>query len=129
MGTRLPATADMQRGYRDVLRLRGGGDSNLVPATFALRAGGFLEAAAQDARFQSIDNMGGTRIGISVGGTWRVSSKTTWRAFELGFGYMHMIMLDQKNTTVNGNPAFSIAAPNYRTPRPVNAGTITSSLA
>jgi hypothetical protein len=37
-------------------------------------------------------------------------------------------MLDQKNTTSSGNPAFSISGPVYRTPWPVNAGTISSSL-
>lgn len=128
MGTRIPANADMRRGYKDTLGLRVGGDWNVVPNTLAIRAGGFLETNAQDERFQSVDNMGGTRIGFSVGGTWRISSKSSWRAFELGFGYMHMIVLDQKNTTSNGNPAFSIAGPTYRTPWPVNVGTISSSL-
>ncbi len=128
MGARIPANADMVRGYRDVLGVRLGGDFNLLPGKFAVRAGTFVETAAQDARFQSIDHMGGMRIGVSAGGTWRVSSKATWRAFELAFGYMHMVVLNQTNTTPNGNPAFSIAGPNYRTPWPVNSGTISSSL-
>jgi long-chain fatty acid transport protein len=128
MGARIPANADMARGYRDVLGLRLGGDYNLVPGTLAVRAGTFFETAAQDARFQSIDNMGGARIGFSAGGTWRISSKASWRAFELSLGYMHMIVLNQANGTPNGNPAFSIAGPNYRTPWPVNIGTISSSL-
>lgn len=128
MGARIPANADMVRGYRDVLGLRLGGDYNLVPGKLAVRAGTFIESAAQDARFQSIDYMGAMRIGFSAGGTLRLSSKATWRAFELAFGYMHMIVLNQANGTANGNPAFSLTAPTYRTPWPVNIGTISSSL-
>lgn len=128
MGTRLPANADMQRGYKDTVGFRVGGDWNLVPNKFAVRAGSFFETNAQDERFQSVDNMAGTRIGFSAGGTLRFGSTSSWRAFEIGFGYMHMIVLDQKNTTSNGNPAFSIAGPGYRTPWPVNVGTISSSL-
>jgi len=128
MGARIPANADMARGYRDSLGVRVGGDVNVIPNKLALRAGSFLETDGQDTRYQSIDNIGSTRIGVAAGGTLRFASSKTWRAFELSFGYMHMFVLDRTNTTTTGNPALAITGANSRTPWPVNAGTITSSL-
>lgn len=144
MGEALPANLDLLRGYHDVLGVRLGGDYNLVPGRFALRAGGFFESGAQDTRYQSLDFMGGARIGVSGGLTWRVMlGKQTTRALEISLGFMHMFMLDQTNASQNGMPAISAQAcggapsfsatcasglPKYRTPWPVNLGTIQASL-
>jgi long-subunit fatty acid transport protein len=137
----VPANADVPHKYRDVIGVRLGGDVNVLPDKLAVRAGGFFETQATNSTYQNIDFMGGARVGLSLGGTWRIRlSKEKSRAIELHAGFMHMFVFDTTNTGTDGVGALAGSACNgsiavggnlcsngreqYRTNWPVNLGTI-----
>lgn len=141
-----PPNADVPHHYKNVFGVRLGGDWNVVPAKLALRAGTFFETNGQDPRYQNIDFMGGWRLGLALGVTWRIPVGKKSAAFELSAGFMHMFVGDQSYrdrsgtgvpglagtpcnpAVVDTNPNCPNGQPKYRTNWPVNLGTITSSL-
>jgi long-chain fatty acid transport protein len=144
MGNPIPAISDVPHNYRDVIGVRVGGDVNILPDRLAVRAGGFFETQATNSTNQTIDFMGGARIGLALGGTYRIRlSKEKSRAIELHAGFMHMFVFDTTNNGPAGNSALAGTACNpagnavagnlcsdgrikYQTNWPVNLGTITN---
>jgi long-chain fatty acid transport protein len=153
-GGTLPPNADVPHNYKNVFGVRVGGDFNAIPDRLAIRAGAFFESNGQDPRYQNIDFIGGQRIGLSVGGTFRVplskreeGGVRRGSALEFSLGFMHMFVADQtysdRNATVGVpglagspcNPQSNFVGgkcvdgqPVYRTNWPVNLGTITNAL-
>lgn len=146
MGSPIPANADQPHRYRDVLGVRLGGDVNVVPDKLALRGGAFMETQATNTQYQTIDFMGGGRVGLALGATYRlhVWSKS---AIDLSAGFMHMFVFDTTNDGPNGisalagtacNPSSNTGPSNtpfctdgrqkFRTNWAVNLGTISSQL-
>lgn len=137
----IPPNADVPHMYKDVLGVRVGGDVNILPDQFALRAGAYYETKAGDDRYQGLDFAAGARIGVAGGGTYRVKIRD--HALDLMVGFMHVFVTDQTNNGPEGvtalagtacNSTTAVAAgqpcPNgqrYRSLWPVNLGTITNS--
>jgi hypothetical protein len=127
----------------------------VLPDRLAVRAGGFFETNGQQAQYQNIDFMGAQRVGLMLGGTYRVhlnEAKKNALEFMLGFG--HVFVSDQTYNNPNAtnglqglvgtacdsttgqkpvaggycqNPDGSQGTQKYRTPWPINLGTITNS--
>jgi long-chain fatty acid transport protein len=144
MGNPIPAVGDVAHRYRDVIGVRLGGDVNVLPDKLAVRAGGFFETQAGNSTFQTIDFMAGARVGLSLGGTYRIRlSKEKSSAIELHAGFMHMFVFDSNNFSQTGLNALSGTACNpaggagpgnlcsdgrakYQSNWPVNLGTISN---
>lgn len=147
-GSPVPANSDVPRDYRDVLGVRVGGDVNVLPDKLAVRAGGFFETQATNTLYQNVDFIGGARLGLALGATWRLRlSKEKSSAVELSAGFMHMFVLDTTNKGPDGLTALAGTACNptsnqgsstnplctdghlkYRTNWAVNLGTVSSQL-
>jgi long-chain fatty acid transport protein len=96
-----PTDASVPHNFKDVVGVRLGGDYNVLPDQLALRAGGYFETAAQDAQWQNIDFVAGSKIGIAGGATYRIHlSETTGNALEFMVGIGHTFIA---STTDNGN--------------------------
>jgi long-subunit fatty acid transport protein len=147
MGSVIPSNADVTHDFRDVVGVRLGGDYNILPDQLALRAGAFFETQAANSVYQNIDFDGADRFGIAAGGTYRIRlGSEKQHALDLMAGYGHVFFgtLSNNNPNAQGLPALTGTAclnngnPNvttcpggvqpYRTPWPVNLGTITSSI-
>lgn len=150
-GGTLPPVADVPHVYKNVFGIRLGGDWNAIKDRLAIRAGAFFETNGQDQQYQNIDFMGAQRIGLALGGTFRVPlSKTVidgaskGSALEFSLGFMHMFVADQSNTDPNSPGLKGLAgspcnpdtnslncaggAQPYRTNWAVNLGTMTNAL-
>ena len=141
----IPPNADVKHGFRDVFGVRLGGDYNVLPDQLALRAGAFFETQAANSVYQNIDFDGADRFGVAVGGTYRLKmGSDKQHALDLMAGYGHVFFgtLSNNNPNAQGVPALvgiscssgQINGPcpdggqRYRTPWPINLGTITSSI-
>jgi long-chain fatty acid transport protein len=157
-GGTIPPNADVKHGFKDAFGFRFGGDWNVMPDQLALRAGTFFETKAQNPEFQNIDFAGGWKLGLALGGTYRIRlNEERGNALELMWGYAHVFVGNMENTNPDArglqglagtacNPAAGDAgkdaaacAPNanfdgspqfqkYRTNWPVNLGTITNAI-
>lgn len=148
-GGQIPPNADQRRDYHDVYGIRVGGDYNLLPDRLAVRGGAFFESQAADAALQNIDFMASARVGLSVGGSYRIrlGQGDNTRALELMLGYEHIFFADESRTDPNASGSRGLAGtscngstavdgtqtcqdgnPRYRTKWPVNLGTITSAV-
>ncbi len=139
----IPPNGDVPKNYRDVVGARAGGDFNVLPDRLAFRAGSFFETAAGDPKVQNIDIAASWRLGLAVGGTYRVR-RTDTSALDIMIGYGHIFVGTQENKGPDGIPALAgspcnpVATvngnncpdgrPKYRTNWPVNLGTITNSI-
>ena len=145
-----PPNADIPHNFKDVAGFRLGGDWNVLPDQLAIRAGAYIETTAQDGTYQNLDFAGGRKIGIALGGTYRIHlSKVHRNALEFHAGLGHTFIADQSNTDPNASGINGLAGspcnptannandpnhPNtctdgrtkYRTNWPVNLGTITN---
>jgi long-chain fatty acid transport protein len=144
----VPPNADVPHQYKDVFGVRFGGDYNVVADKLALRAGAFFETRAQDPQYQNIDFMGAQRVGVSLGGTYRLrlGEGDKKSALEFMLGYGHVFVGNQENTNpdaqgvaaLTGGPCNPSALPAngvcpggaqpYRTNWPVNLGTISNQI-
>jgi long-subunit fatty acid transport protein len=143
----IPPNADVRHGFRDVVGVRVGGDYDVVPDTLALRAGAFFETQAANSVYQNIDFDGAARIGLALGMTYRVHlGSEKHRALDLMLGYGHVFFGTLHDDDPHGAGLGALAgtqclngasggpstcqngAQPYRTPWPVNLGTITSSI-
>jgi len=141
----IPPNADVKHGFRDVFGVRMGGDYNVLPDKLAIRAGAFFETQAANSVYQNIDFDGADRFGVALGGTYRVklgSEKQHALDFMAGYGHVFFGTLSNNNPNGQGVPALTgiscsagqISGPcpdggqRYRTPWPINLGTITSSI-
>ncbi len=151
-GGTLPPIADVPHMYKNVFGVRVGGDYNVLPDQLAIRAGVFGETDGQEAAYQNIDFMGGARLGIAGGATYRLKlgNGERKRALDLSLGFMHMFVAEQSymptdpnapgvkalggvacNPGSNGNVPGDLCSDGkqkYRTNWNANLGTITSSL-
>jgi hypothetical protein len=96
---------------KDQYSLRAGGDYNLLPGIFALRAGVSYETDGQDPQWFNIRNYMLSRTGFHAGVTLRVATKT-----DVSIGYAHFIQRDvhlQVNETANAYPR-QYKMPEYR---------------
>lgn len=150
INSEIPPNADQHRYYRDVFGIRIGGDYNVVPDTFALRAGAYIETNAGKDQYQHIDFAASQRVGFALGGTYRIrlgNDPGRTDAIEIMAGYGHTFFVDQARTdrnatgigalagtscsagtTVTGANTCSDGTQRYRTKWPVNLGTITNAL-
>jgi long-chain fatty acid transport protein len=143
----IPANADVRHHFRDVVGVRLGGDYNLLADQLALRAGAFFETRAQDFQYQNLDFDGAERFGLALGGTYRIRlGAEKAQAIEVMAAYGHVFFGTLTNSAANGAGVGAItglpclngatsgpsACQNgvqpYRTPWPVNLGTIASSI-
>lgn len=133
-GTLTP-NADVPHHYKDVLGMRLGGDFNVLPNQLALRAGAYYETKGQDDTYQNIDFVGGSRLGLAAGGSYRVPIGAS--SLDLMLGFMHVFVSDQTNNGPEGVHALTGTKCNpptapcgdrtpYRTNWPINLGTITN---
>jgi long-chain fatty acid transport protein len=146
-GATIPPNADVRHHFRDVFGVRLGGDYSLLPGRLAVRAGVFLETRAADATFQNIDFDAAARLGVALGGTYRIGLGARRLDLMLGFGHVFFAALKNIIPTAHGLSALAgtacepPAAPagttaicpasgtqKYRTNWPVNLGTITSAI-
>jgi long-subunit fatty acid transport protein len=145
-GSFLPPNASVPHNYKDVVGARFGGDYNILPDQFAVRAGAYFETSAQAAQYQNIDFAGQQRIGIAGGATYRVhlGDAPKSKAIEFSVGLGHTFIATSSNTNPNGAGLSGLAgtlclnaAPPvngvcpggtgiYRSAWPVNLGTITN---
>lgn len=141
----IPPDADVPHQFQDVFGVRLGGDFNVLPDQLALRAGAFFETQAADPTYQNIDFDAAQRIGVALGGTYRIKMGATGQhSLDLMVGYGHVFFGTLTNDGPNGlqaltgtpcNPAADppgATCPNgnlkYRTNWPINLGTISSSI-
>jgi len=143
-----PPISDVNHGYKDVYGVRVGGDYNAIPDKLAVRAGAFFESNGQNPTYMNIDNVGSQKIGLALGGTYRIhfGGEGKTRALEISLGYMHVFYADETNNGPGGLPAIAGTAcnpvespepagttcangtPKNRTNWPINLGTITNSV-
>ncbi len=82
----IPATLPLPHGWSDALQVRVGGDVNIVPGTFALRAGLSWEQPLNYdfVRYAQNDFMQGWNVGLFLGATLRIDR------FDISAAYGHV---------------------------------------
>jgi hypothetical protein len=95
---------------QDQWTVRLGGDYNVLPGIFTVRAGASYETSGQDVEFFNPRLYMGERIGLHGGLTWRIADKT-----DLSFGFAHFIHPDIR-LQVNDAQAEARYSPLYKTP-------------
>jgi long-chain fatty acid transport protein len=83
------------RRFRNVVGVRIGGDLNVVPGAFAIRAGAFLTPRASEPGAVALEAMGATRVGFSGGATARIDKR-----FDLSVAYLHMFLSEDDGLDV-----------------------------
>ncbi|HKP63467.1 MAG TPA: hypothetical protein VJV78_42320 [Polyangiales bacterium] len=78
---------------KDHFSFRVGGDYNVFPGMFSVRAGFSYETDGTEARYTDITNYMLGRMGIHVGATLRIAKKT-----DISIGYVHFIQNDVRLT-------------------------------
>jgi long-chain fatty acid transport protein len=147
-GGTIPPNADVKHGFKDAFGFRFGGDYNVLPDQLTLRAGTFFETKAQDKTFQNIDFAGGWKLGLALGGTYRIKlNEERGNAIDIMLGYAHVFVgtMDNKDPNNDGlrglagtacnpssndqpGPTCSDGQTKYRSNWPVNLGTITNAI-
>ena len=144
-GGTIPPNADIRHHWKDVFGVRLGGDFAILPQRLSARAGAFYESPAADKTYQNIDFIGSQRIGLTIGGTFRVPIGAHGSLdLMLGYGHIFYGNLDNSDPNAQGLPALagtpcnggsdvpgttcSNGSPKYRTNWPVNLGTISNSV-
>lgn len=84
------------RRFRDVVGFRLGGDLNVVPGAFAIRAGALVTPRSAEGGTIAAEAMAGTRIGLSAGATARVDAR-----FDVSAAYLH-VFIDDVGTLRDG---------------------------
>ena len=119
-GAVVPENNDMEfRVKRDSVGVRLGGDYVVMPARLAVRAGGFWEPNVQNDEYANVSFLASQRIGLSVGGTYRLSM------VDIEAGYMHVFFSEIDNgdrgklLVVSGD---ANANPPFRSPYGINSG-------
>lgn len=82
----VPTTLPLPHGWSDALQFRLGGDVNIVPGTFALRAGASFELPLNSdfVRYAQNDFMQGWNLGLFLGATLRIDR------FDVSAAYGHV---------------------------------------
>ncbi len=136
---RLPPRGDRPTGYKNSYGVRLGGQYNLVPDQFGVRAGGWYETAAADDEWLHIAPVPAARGGFGGGVVYRVG------ALDFSIGYQRHLshVMDNKGNgafkpgagTWQGAPEFSLSNPppgqsnyqQFRTFHAVNGGKLVQS--
>lgn len=122
----VPSRLPLPHGWNDAIQLRLGGDVNIVPGTFAIRAGlAWEQPLSYDfVRYAQNDFMQGWNVGLYLGATLRLDR------FDISLAYGHVFA---ETITVDGSAANyrGVAAtgttgqctgdPNYDPSRPVTS--------
>ena len=124
------------KNWKDTYSVRIGGDYNVIPERFTLRAGGFYESAATDPKYAYVDFYSGHRLGASLG------ASVMFYGFDISLSYTYVFEFPFKISETEGKvyqqaPGSSCGAPYTDTidcnehylgqPSPVvNAGTYVS---
>jgi long-chain fatty acid transport protein len=144
-GGNAPANDNIPHGFKDVYGIRLGGDINVLPDQWAVRAGGFFQSKGQDPTYQDVDFAGTMNGGFTFGTTYRIHlSKEKANALEVSLGYEHIFYVRSINDGPNGLDAIAgtaCASPQtfvglkcsgggqtYRSPWPINLGIISNSI-
>lgn len=86
----IPQNADVAHNWKDSYGARLGGDYNLLPGKLALRGGLYFQTGSMRPEFAHIDFVPTQRLGLTVGGTYRVGPVD----IQLGGGYVFHKTLD-----------------------------------
>jgi long-chain fatty acid transport protein len=119
----VPRDATIPHHWKDAYGVRLGGDYNVIPSKLALRAGAWFQSSTIDPQYMHLDFVSPQRLGLTVGGTVRLSS------FDVQFGYGHIFAQTIDN---NGDGAIralsgqALSDPPNRSTYGVNGGKITS---
>lgn len=107
---------ELEHYWKDQISVQLGGDYNILPGVLALRAGAHYESSAINGSYMGIDFQPAQRLGLHLGGTYRVGS------VDLSLAYAHIF---QETITIPKSDAAyrQIADAN---PVVVNAGTYAS---
>jgi hypothetical protein len=85
----------LPHGWQDQLVLRAGADWNILPGVLAARIGTSFNTSGFNRTYQTQDFMPGARLGLHIGGTWRIDR------FDLSIAYAHIFQFNE--TVENGN--------------------------
>src|SRR5262249_41206518 len=108
-GAAVPPNWDTPHHVKGVFRLRLGHDPVVGPERVSVRAGGFFETQGQDPAYANLDFVPVQRLGVTAGGTLRLS------AFDIMVGAGHIFGSKLDNHGQGALPAISGNAPRYRT--------------
>jgi long-chain fatty acid transport protein len=86
MALPLPANLTIPYKWRDTLGLRLGGDYNVLPELFVVRAGVSYESSAIPTAYMNIDSWAVTRVGLHAGGTVKLGN------LRLSIAYAHIFL-------------------------------------
>lgn len=92
----LPPRIPIAKGWSDQLSIRVGGDWNIFPGLFAIRAGAHFETSGLNDNYQGPDFLPGMRLGLHLGATLRIER------FDISVAYAHIFQFDH---TVSGADA------------------------
>ena len=105
---------ETKQGGKDQLTFRVGGDYNVLPGLFTVRAGASYETDGQDVEYLSVLNYMLQRIGVHAGLTLRLAKKTD---VSLGFAYFIQkdvrLQVSDDVDAASYNPKFATAEYHY----------------
>ena len=115
----IPTRIQVPMRWNDQIAVRLGGDWNVLPGRFAVRAGASFETDGVEERYAGLDFLPGMRFGLHAGFTVRIDR------VDVSLGYAHLFQWDTV-VPVDGAavPIIEAAsdAPGIEGPRTVNAG-------
>jgi len=84
----LPSAIPITKGWQDQISIRLGGDVNILPGMLAIRGGVHFETSGMNPNWQTPDFMPGMRLGLHLGGTFRIDR------FDISIAYGHIFQFD-----------------------------------
>ncbi len=88
----VPQRIPLARGWGDQLIVRAGGDWNIFPGLFAMRAGAHFETSGVNPNYQVQDFINGMRLGLHLGATLRIDR------FDVSIAYAHVFQFTETIT-------------------------------
>lgn len=113
----LPSTVILPHQWKNQLVLRLGGDWNVLPGVLAVRAGMHYESSGITPAYTQLDFLPGQRIGVHLGGTYRMGN------LDLSLAYSHIF---QETITVDPSVAAYHQISGLDAGNIINAGTYTA---
>ncbi len=129
----VPVNANIPHYFKDVVGVRLGGDVNVVPNRFAVRAGGFFETKGQNDNFLGLDFNNAQKYGLGLGGTLRLGPVDLSASFQHTFfgtldnggnGAVHALSGDKSSCAVLVNDGATC----NRSTQTINGGVLKQSL-
>lgn len=111
----VPANIEIPHHWRDTFGVRAGGDYNLVPGRFSLRAGISYETRAVPVEYMNIDAWPVAKLGLHVGATLAIDN------VRLSAGYAH-VFFQPVDVGVGAGRVDEIVSQQPNRAQPVNEG-------